>query len=334
MAPVKVTVTGAAGQIGYALLFRIASGALLGPDTDVQLSLLEIEPALKAAEGTAMELNDSAFPLLKGIEITSDAKTAFDGTSVALLVGARPRTAGMERADLLEANGGIFGPQGEALNAGAADDIKVLVVGNPANTNALIAQQHAPDIPAGRFTAMTRLDHNRALAQLAEKVGCDTTDITNMAIWGNHSPTMFPDLYNAKVKGQNAFEAVGSDLDWYRDVYQPTVGKRGAAIIEARGSRRPPRLPPPRSTTSAPGSMARPPATGRRPPSRPTAPTACRRASSARSRSPSPGWRVGDRPGPGDHRVRAGEDRRHGRRARGRARRRAEARPGQVASLS
>lgn len=236
MAPVKVTVTGAAGQIGYALLFRIASGALLGPNTDVQLSLLEIEPALKAAEGTAMELNDSAFPLLKGIEITSDAKTAFDGTSVALLVGARPRTAGMERADLLEANGGIFGPQGEALNAGAADDIKVLVVGNPANTNALIAQQHAPDIPAGRFTAMTRLDHNRALAQLAEKVGCDTTDITNMAIWGNHSPTMFPDLYNAKVKGQNAFEAAGSDLDWYRDVYQPTVGKRGAAIIEARGS--------------------------------------------------------------------------------------------------
>jgi malate dehydrogenase len=236
MAPVKVTVTGAAGQIGYALLFRIASGALLGPNTDVQLSLLEIEPALKAAEGTAMELNDSAFPLLKGIEITSDAKTAFDGTSVALLVGARPRTAGMERADLLEANGGIFGPQGEALNAGAADDIKVLVVGNPANTNALIAQQHAPDIPAGRFTAMTRLDHNRALAQLAEKVGCDTTDITNMAIWGNHSPTMFPDLYHAKVKGQNAFEAVGSDLEWYRDVYQPTVGKRGAAIIEARGS--------------------------------------------------------------------------------------------------
>jgi malate dehydrogenase len=236
MAPVKVTVTGAAGQIGYALLFRIASGALLGPNTDVQLSLLEIEPALKAAEGTAMELNDSAFPLLKGIEITSDAKTAFDGTSVALLVGARPRTAGMERADLLEANGGIFKPQGEALNAGAASDIKVLVVGNPANTNALIAQNHAPDIPAGRFTAMTRLDHNRALAQLAEKAGVDTTDITNLAIWGNHSPTMFPDLYNAKIKGANAFETVGSDLDWYRDVYQPTVGKRGAAIIEARGS--------------------------------------------------------------------------------------------------
>ena len=236
MAPVKVTVTGAAGQIGYALLFRIASGALLGPNTDVQLSLLEIEPALKAAEGTAMELNDSAFPLLKGIEITSDAKTAFDGASVALLVGARPRTAGMERADLLEANGGIFKPQGEALNAGAADDIKVLVVGNPANTNALIAQNHAPDIPAGRFTAMTRLDHNRALAQLAEKAGVNTTDITNLAIWGNHSPTMFPDLYNAKIKGANAFETVGADLDWYRDVYQPTVGKRGAAIIEARGS--------------------------------------------------------------------------------------------------
>ena len=236
MAPVKVTVTGAAGQIGYALLFRIASGALLGPNTEVNLSLLEIEPALKAAEGTAMELNDSAFPLLKNIEITSDAKTAFDGASVALLVGARPRTAGMERADLLEANGGIFKPQGEALNAGAADDIKVLVVGNPANTNALIAQSHAPDIPAGRFTAMTRLDHNRALAQLAEKAGVATTDITNLAIWGNHSPTMFPDLYNAKINGQNAFEAVGSDLDWYRETYQPTVGKRGAAIIEARGS--------------------------------------------------------------------------------------------------
>ncbi|MBJ7473123.1 MAG: malate dehydrogenase [Solirubrobacteraceae bacterium] len=236
MAPVKVTVTGAAGQIGYALLFRIASGALLGPNTDVALSLLEIEPALKAAEGTAMELNDSAFPLLKSIEITSDAKTAFDGASVALLVGARPRTAGMERADLLEANGGIFKPQGEAINAGAASDIKVLVVGNPANTNALIAAAHAPDVPKERFTAMTRLDHNRAIAQLAAKTGCDVTDITNMAIWGNHSPTMFPDLYNAKVKGGNAFEAAGSDLDWYRDVYQPTVGKRGAAIIEARGS--------------------------------------------------------------------------------------------------
>ncbi|MFT4035477.1 MAG: malate dehydrogenase [Patulibacter sp.] len=236
MAPVKVTVTGAAGQIGYALLFRIASGALLGPDTPVKLSLLEIEPALKAAEGTAMELSDSAFPLLKEIEITSDAKRAFDGASVALLVGARPRTAGMERADLLEANGGIFKPQGEALNAGAADDIKVLVVGNPANTNALIAQSHAPDIPAGRFTAMTRLDHNRALAQLAEKAGVSTTDITNLAIWGNHSPTMFPDLYNAKINGRNAFEAIGSDLDWYRETYQPTVGKRGAAIIEARGS--------------------------------------------------------------------------------------------------
>ncbi|MDO9357060.1 MAG: malate dehydrogenase [Solirubrobacteraceae bacterium] len=234
--PVKVTVTGAAGQIGYALLFRIASGALLGPNTPVALSLLEIEPALKAAEGTAMELNDSAFPLLKSIEITSDAKTAFDGASVALLVGARPRTAGMERADLLEANGGIFKPQGEAINAGAADDIKVLVVGNPANTNALIAAAHAPDVPKERFTAMTRLDHNRAIAQLAAKTGADVTDITNIAIWGNHSPTMFPDLYNAKVKGVNAFEAAGSDLDWYRDVYQPTVGKRGAAIIEARGS--------------------------------------------------------------------------------------------------
>jgi malate dehydrogenase len=234
--PVNVTVTGAAGQIGYALLFRIASGALLGPDTPVKLRLLEIPQAVKAAEGTAMELDDCAFPLLQGIDIFDDAKAAFDGVNVALLVGARPRTKGMERADLLEANGGIFKPQGEAINAGAASDVKVLVVGNPANTNALIAQAHAPDVPAERFTAMTRLDHNRAIAQLAKKTGAATTDITNIAIWGNHSPTMFPDLYNAKVKGQNAFEAVGSDLDWYRDEYQPTVGKRGAAIIEARGA--------------------------------------------------------------------------------------------------
>ncbi|MCK9249307.1 MAG: malate dehydrogenase [Solirubrobacteraceae bacterium] len=234
--PVNVTVTGAAGQIGYALLFRIASGALLGPDTPVKLRLLEIPQAVKAAEGTAMELDDCAFPLLAGVDIFDDAKAAFDGVNVALLVGARPRTKGMERADLLEANGGIFKPQGEAINAGAASDVKVLVVGNPANTNALIAQAHAPDVPAERFTAMTRLDHNRALAQLAAKAGVATTDITNMAIWGNHSPTMFPDLYNAKINGRNAFEAVGSDLDWYRDVYQPTVGKRGAAIIEARGA--------------------------------------------------------------------------------------------------
>src|ERR671930_2600771 len=203
----KVTVTGAAGQIGYALLFRIASGQLLGPDTKVHLNLLEIPQAVKAAEGTALELFDAAFPLLAGIDIYDDPKPAFEGTNIALLIGARPRTKGMERADLLEANGGIFKPEGDAINAGAADDVKVLVVGNPANTNALIAQSNAPDIPRERFNAMTRLDHNRAIAQLAKKPGAAVSDITNMGVWGNHSPTMFPDLFNAKVDGKNAFEA-------------------------------------------------------------------------------------------------------------------------------
>ncbi len=230
-----VTVTGAAGAIGYAVLFRIASGQLLGPDTKVKLNLLEIEPALQAAEGTAMELFDCAFPLLKSIEITADAKKAFDGANIGLLIGARPRTKGMERADLLEANGAIFKPQGEAINAGAADDIKVLVVGNPANTNALIASANAPDVPKERFTAMTRLDQNRAYAQLANKLAVPVTDIEDLAIWGNHSPTMFPDLFNATVGGKKAVEAV-DDLDWYENTYLPTVGKRGAAIIEARGS--------------------------------------------------------------------------------------------------
>jgi malate dehydrogenase len=233
--PVNVTVTGAAGQIGYALLFRIASGHLLGPDVPVNLRLLEITPALKAAEGTAMELDDCAFPLLKGITITDDAKTAFDGVNVALLVGARPRTKGMERGDLLEANGGIFKPQGEAINAGAADDVKVLVVGNPANTNALIAQQHAPDVPRERFTAMTRLDHNRALSQLAKKLGVAVTDIQNMTIWGNHSATQYPDLFHAKVGDKTAAEAV-NDQAWLENDFIPTVAKRGAAIIEARGA--------------------------------------------------------------------------------------------------
>jgi malate dehydrogenase len=233
--PVNVTVTGAAGQIGYALLFRIASGHLLGPDTPVNLRLPEITPALKAAEGTAMELDDCAFPLLKGITITDDAKTAFDGVNVALLVGARPRTKGMERGDLLEANGGIFKPQGEAINAGAADDVKVLVVGNPANTNALIAQQHAPDVPRERFTAMTRLDHNRALSQLAKKLGVAVTDIQNMTIWGNHSATQYPDLFHAKVGDKTAAEAV-NDQAWLENDFIPTVAKRGAAIIEARGA--------------------------------------------------------------------------------------------------
>ncbi len=233
--PPHVTVTGAAGQIGYALLFRLASGQMLGDDTEVELSLLEIPDAVKAAEGTAMELDDCAFPLLAGIDIYDDAKPAFDGSNIALLVGARPRTKGMERADLLEANGGIFKPQGEAINAGAADDVKVLVVGNPANTNALIAMSAAGDVPRERFTAMTRLDHNRAIAQLAQKTGAAVSEITNMAIWGNHSPTMYPDLFNAKVKGERAWDAVG-DESWVADEYIPRVGKRGAEIIEARGA--------------------------------------------------------------------------------------------------
>jgi malate dehydrogenase len=232
--PVTVTVTGAAGQIGYALLFRIASGQLLGADVPVRLRLLEIPQAVKAAEGTAMELDDCAFPLVAGIDITDDLKTAFDGTNVALLVGARPRTAGMERGDLLEANGGIFGPQGKAINDHAAADVKVLVVGNPANTNALIAQQHAPDVPASRFTAMTRLDHNRALSQLSAKLSVPVTAIEKMTIWGNHSATQYPDLYTAQVNGRSAAEQV--DESWLRDTFIPTVAKRGAAIIEARGA--------------------------------------------------------------------------------------------------
>ncbi|PKW17289.1 malate dehydrogenase [Saccharopolyspora spinosa] len=233
-APVTVTVTGAAGQIGYALLFRIASGQLIGPDTPIKLRLLEIPQAVKAAEGTAMELDDCAFPLLQSIDITDDARTAFDGTNVALLVGARPRTKGMERGDLLEANGGIFKPQGEAINAGAADDVRVLVVGNPANTNALIAQAHAPDVPAERFTAMTRLDHNRALSQLAQKLDVPVTDIKKLTIWGNHSATQYPDLFHTEVGGKIAAEQV--EQAWLADEFIPTVAKRGAAIIEARGA--------------------------------------------------------------------------------------------------
>jgi malate dehydrogenase len=233
--PVNVTVTGAAGQIGYALLFRIASGQLLGPDVPVSLRLLEIPPAVKAAEGTAMELDDCAFPLLAGIDVTDDAKKAFDGTNIAVLVGARPRTKGMERGDLLEANGGIFKPQGEAINAGAADDVRVLVVGNPANTNALIAQSHAPDVPADRFTAMTRLDHNRAIAQLSKRLGAPVSEIKKLTIWGNHSATQYPDIFHAEAGGRNAAQAV-NDAEWLRDTFIPTVAKRGAAIIEARGA--------------------------------------------------------------------------------------------------
>ena len=234
-APVNITITGAAGNIGYALLFRIASGALLGPDQRVNLRLLEIPPAVKAAEGTAMELFDSAFPTLGGVDIFDDPKQAFEGANIAFLVGSMPRKAGMERSDLLSANGGIFGPQGEALNDGAADDIKVLVVGNPANTNALIAASHAKDIPASRFTAMTRLDHNRALAQLATKAGCHVTDIDKVTVWGNHSSTQYPDLTQATVKGAPITDIL-ADRAWVEEDFIPTVAKRGAAIIDARGA--------------------------------------------------------------------------------------------------
>ncbi|MFI2755157.1 malate dehydrogenase [Cellulomonas sp. P22] len=233
--PVNVTVTGAAGQIGYALLFRIASGHLLGPTTPVRLRLLEVPQAMKAAEGVALELEDGAFALLAGVDIHDDAKAAFDGTNIALLVGARPRTAGMERGDLLSANGGIFKPQGQAINEGAADDVRVLVVGNPANTNALIAASHAPDVPGARFSAMTRLDHNRAVSQLARRTGAPVTDIARLAIWGNHSATQYPDLTHATVAGRPATEVV-ADQAWIEDEFIPTVAKRGAAIIAARGA--------------------------------------------------------------------------------------------------
>ena len=233
--PVKVTVTGAAGQIGYALLPRIASGQLLGPDTAVELRLLEITPAMQALEGVVMELDDSAFPLLESVETSDDPNFAFDGANVALLVGARPRTKGMERADLLEANGGIFKPQGQAINDHAADDVKVLVVGNPANTNCLIAMSHAPDVPRERFTSMMRLDHNRAKAQLAKKVGAHARDVHRMTVWGNHSTTQYPDISHALVGDRPATE-LETERSWIEDEFIPTVAKRGAAIIEARGA--------------------------------------------------------------------------------------------------
>jgi malate dehydrogenase len=233
--PVKVTVTGAAGAISYSLLFRIAAGQMLGDDQPVELRMLEIPDAMEALEGVAMELDDCAFPLLHRMVLTDDAKEAFDGVNVALLVGAKPRGKGMERSDLLQQNGKIFGPQGEGINEGAADDVRVLVVGNPANTNCLIAMSHAPDVPKERFTAMTRLDHNRAIAQLADKVSCGVADITDMGVWGNHSPTMYPDLFNAKVKGEIAAGVI-DDQEWIEEQFLPTVGKRGAAIIDARGA--------------------------------------------------------------------------------------------------
>ncbi len=233
--PVRVTVTGAAGQIGYSLLFRIASGQLLGPEQPVDLRLLEIPPAMGALEGVAMELVDCAFPLLAGLDLHDDPNDAFDGVNIALLVGSRPRTKGMERAELLSENGKIFTVQGKALNDHAAADLRVLVVGNPANTNCLIAMNNAPDIPAARFTAMLRLDHNRAIAQLANKLGVPVTDVTRMGVWGNHSPTMYPDLFHAEVGGRQAALVV-DDQAWIEDDFLPNVGKRGAAIIEARGA--------------------------------------------------------------------------------------------------
>ncbi|BBX45827.1 malate dehydrogenase [Mycobacterium cookii] len=233
--PLKIAVTGAAGQIGYSLLFRLASGSLLGPDRPIELRLLEIEPALKALEGVVMELDDGAFPLLSGVQIGADPNKIFDGVNLALLVGARPRGPGMERGDLLEANGAIFTAQGKALNSVAADDVRIGVTGNPANTNALIAQNNAPDIPKERFSALTRLDHNRAISQLAKKTGAKVTDIKKVTIWGNHSATQYPDIFHAEINGKNAAEVVG-DEKWIADDFIPTVAKRGAAIIDARGS--------------------------------------------------------------------------------------------------
>jgi malate dehydrogenase len=233
--PLKVAVTGAAGQIGYSLLFRLGSGSLLGPDRPIELRLLEIEPALKALEGVVMELDDCAFPLLAGVEIGADPNKVFDGGNLALLVGARPRGPGMERGDLLEANGAIFTAQGKALNSVAAADVRIGVTGNPANTNALIAMSNAPDIPRERFSALTRLDHNRAISQLAAKTGAKVTDVKKMTIWGNHSATQYPDVFHAEIGGKNAAEVV-NDQAWIENDFIPTVAKRGAAIIDARGA--------------------------------------------------------------------------------------------------
>ncbi len=232
--PIQVTVTGAAGQIGYALLFRIASGQLLGPDQPVVLRLLEIEPGMKALEGVVMELDDCAFPLLSDIVSTTDLDTAFDGVSWALLVGSVPRKAGMERGDLLTVNGGIFGPQGRAIAANAATDVRVLVVGNPCNTNCLIARSNAPEVPTDRWFAMTRLDENRAKSQIAAKAGVPVATVSSLAIWGNHSATQFPDYANARIGGKPAAEVI-DDIGWLQGDFLTTVQKRGAAIIDARG---------------------------------------------------------------------------------------------------
>lgn len=275
--PLKVAVTGAAGQIGYSLLFRLASGSLLGPDRPIELRLLEIEPALQALEGVVMELDDCAFPLLSGVEIGSDPQKIFDGVSLALLVGARPRGAGMERSDLLEANGAIFTAQGKALNAVAADDVRVGVTGNPANTNALIAMTNAPDIPRERFSALTRLDHNRAISQLAAKTGAAVTDIKKMTIWGNHSATQYPDLFHAEVAGKNAAEVVndsrGSRMNSSRR--SPSAVRRSSMRAARRRPPRPRRQP---STLPGTGCWGRRRTIGSRWPSSPTGPTGCRRA--------------------------------------------------------
>ncbi len=324
--PVKVAVTGAAGQIGYSLLFRIASGGLLGPDTPVELRLLEITPALRSLEGVVMELDDCAFPTLAGVDIGDDARTVFDGVNLALLVGARPRGAGMERGDLLEANGGIFAPQGKALNEVAADDIRVTVTGNPANTNALIAMSNAPDIPTERFSALTRLDHNRAISQLAAKLAVPVTEIRRMTIWGNHSATQYPDLFHAEVGGRNAAEAVG-DQDWLENTFIPTVAKRGAAIIDARGASSA------ASAASATIDHARTWLRGN-PAGRLGVDGRPLRRLVRGAGGPGllvPGHRagrpVGDRPGPRHRRLLAGPDRRVGGRARRGARRRPGPRP-------
>ena len=324
--PVKVAVTGAAGQIGYSLLFRIASGALLGPDTPVELRLLEITPALKALEGVVMELDDCAFPTLAGVEIGDDANRIFDGANLALLVGARPRSKGMERGDLLEANGAIFTAQGKALNDDAADDIRITVTGNPANTNALIAMSNAPDIPHERFSALTRLDHNRAIAQLAHKTGVSVTEINKMTIWGNHSATQYPDLFHAEVSGRNAAEVV-DDQDWLENTFIPTVQKRGAAIIEARGAS---------SAASAASATIdhTPRLAARHPRGRLGVDGRPLRRLVRRARGPDlllprhhEQRQLGDRPGPRDRRLLPRPDRRQRRRAGRGARRRQGARP-------
>lgn len=233
--PVRIAITGAAGQIGYSLLFRIASGAMLGPNTPVILQLLEVTPALGALSGVKMELDDCAFGPLVDVVCTDDANVAFGDADIAMLVGAMPRKDGMERSDLLSANGGIFKPQGQAISANAKKNVKVLVVGNPANTNSLIAMNNAPNIDPRQFTAMTRLDHNRAVSQLAQKLGRPTTSVKKMTIWGNHSTTQYPDLFHAEVDGKNAAQLI-NDQQWLEDTYIPTVAKRGAAVIKARGS--------------------------------------------------------------------------------------------------